>query len=284
MRKVWWILATLMIVATLGHYMSDLSAIEQCVSAGDSYHYDKHLCSKQSIYDGDTGFMNNHWPLMTMLVLSIAFLIASLIIKEPPASRKKLLMVDNYDSFTYNLVQYFGQLGLEVIVKRNDELTVEEVNEMEPDFIVISPGPCTPNESGVSIDILKELAEEYPILGVCLGHQAMAQVFGGNVIKAKQVMHGKTSEIYHNDTGVFNGLPNPFQATRYHSLVVDTPSLPKEFEITAWTEDEEGELEYIMGIKHKILKLEGVQFHPESILSEKGHQLLKNFIESGKQA
>lgn len=284
MRKVWWILATLMIVATLGHYMSDITAVEQCLDAGGSYHYDGHHCSQQSIYNGDTGFIDTHWPLITMLILSIVFLIASLIIKEPPASRKKLLMVDNYDSFTYNLVQYFGQLKLNVIVKRNDQLTVDEVRDMEPDYIVISPGPCTPDESGVSLEIIKELAEDYPILGVCLGHQAMAQVFGGKVIQAKQVMHGKTSEIYHNDTGIFNGIPNPFQATRYHSLVVDTPSLPKEFEVTAWTEDEEGELEYIMGIKHKTLKLEGVQFHPESILSEKGHQLLKSFIEAGKQA
>ena len=283
MRKVWWIFAALMIVATLGHYASDQAAIEQCLEAGGSFHYDDDYCSQKSVYEGDAGFIGNHWPLITMLLLSLGFLVATFIIKSAPVSRKKLLMVDNYDSFTYNLVQYFGQLELDVLVKRNDELTVEEVNELKPDYIVTSPGPCTPNESGVTLNILEKLATDYPILGVCLGHQAMAQVFGGTVIRAEQVMHGKTSPIYHNNTGVFEGLPNPFEATRYHSLVVDTPSLPEEFEITAWTEDVEGELEYIMGIKHKTLKLEGVQFHPESILSQKGHQLLKNFIEAGKQ-
>lgn len=283
MRKVWWIFAALMIVATSGHYASDQAAIEQCLEAGGSFHYDDDYCSQKSVYEGDAGFIGNHWPLITMLLLSLGFLVATFIIKSAPMSRKKLLMVDNYDSFTYNLVQYFGQLELDVLVKRNDELMVEEVNELKPDYIVISPGPCTPNESGVTLNILEKLATDYPILGVCLGHQAMAQVFGGTVIRAEQVMHGKTSPIYHNNTGVFEGLPNPFEATRYHSLVVDTPSLPEEFEITAWTEDEEGELEYIMGIKHKTLKLEGVQFHPESILSQKGHQLLKNFIEAGKQ-
>ena len=283
MRKVWWIFAALMIVATLGHYASDQAAIEQCLEAGGSFHYDDDYCSQKSVYEGDAGFIGNHWPLITMLLLSLGFLVATFIIKSAPVSRKKLLMVDNYDSFTYNLVQYFGQLELDVLVKRNDELTVEEVNELKPDYIVISPGPCTPNESGVTLNILEKLATDYPILGVCLGHQAMAQVFGGTVIRAEQVMHGKTSPIYHNNTGVFEGLPNPFEATRYHSLVVDTPSLPEEFEITAWTEDVEGELEYIMGIKHKTLKLEGVQFHPASILSQKGHQLLKNIIEAGKQ-
>ena len=284
MRKVWWIFAALMILATLAHYVSDQAAIEQCIETGGSFHYDDDYCSLKYRYEGDTSFVANHWPLITMLLLSLGFGIGTLIIKSPPASRKKLLMVDNYDSFTYNLVQYFGQLELDVLVKRNDELTVEEVTELKPDYIVISPGPCTPNESGVTLDILQKLATDYPILGVCLGHQAMAQVFGGKVIQAKQVMHGKTSPIYHKDSGVFAGLPNPLEATRYHSLIVDEPSLPEEFEITAWTEDEEGELEYIMGIKHKTLKLEGVQFHPESILSEKGHQLLKNFIEAGKQA
>jgi anthranilate synthase component 2 len=284
MRKVWWIFAALMIIATLGHYLSDQAAIEQCLDAGGSYHYDDDYCSQKTNYDGDTSFISNHWPLITMLLISLGFLGFSLVMKTPPKVPKKLLMVDNYDSFTYNLVQYFGQLGLTVLVKRNDELTVEEVKELNPDYIVISPGPCTPNESGITLDILKKLATDYPILGVCLGHQAMAQVFGGKVIQAKQVMHGKTSPVYHTDKGVFQGLPNPLEATRYHSLIVDEPSLPEEFEITAWTEDEEGELEYIMGIKHKTLKLEGVQFHPESILSEKGHQLLKNFIESGKQA
>lgn len=279
MRKVWWIFAALMIIATVGHYLSDQAAIEQCLDAGGSYHYDDDFCSQKTNYTGDKGFVTNHWPLITMLLISLAFVIFSFIMKNPPKIPKKLLMVDNYDSFTYNLVQYFGQLGLTVLVKRNDELTVEEVKELNPDYIVISPGPCTPNESGITIDILEKLANDYPILGVCLGHQAMAQVFGGKVIEAKQVMHGKTSPVYHTDKGVFKGLPNPLEATRYHSLIVDEPSLPEEFEITAWTEDEEGELEYIMGIKHKTLKLEGVQFHPESILSEKGHQLLKNFIE-----
>ena len=217
MRKVWWIFAALMIVATLGHYASDQAAIEQCLEAGGSFHYDDDYCSQKSVYEGDAGFIGNHWPLITMLLLSLGFLVATFIIKSAPVSRKKLLMVDNYDSFTYNLVQYFGQLELDVLVKRNDELTVEEVNELKPDYIVISPGPCTPNESGVTLNILEKLATDYPILGVCLGHQAMAQVFGGTVIRAEQVMHGKTSPIYHNNTGVFEGLPNPFEATRYHS-------------------------------------------------------------------
>lgn len=283
MRKVWWIFAGLMILTTIVHYANDQRAIEQCLEAGGSYHFDDDYCSQKEIYDGNTGFIANHTPLIIMLLISVVFGIGSIWIK-PPQQRKKLLMVDNYDSFTYNLVQYFGQLGLNVLVKRNDELTVEEVKELKPDYIVISPGPCTPNESGISLKIIEELASDYPILGVCLGHQAMAQVFGGKVIRAKQVMHGKTSPIYHKDIGVFKDLPNPLEATRYHSLVVDTPSLPEEFEITAWTEDEDGELEYIMGIKHKTLKLEGVQFHPESILSKKGHQLLKNFIEANKQA
>lgn len=278
MRKVWWIFAILMVIATLGHYIADQSAIEQCAEIGGSYQYDDDYCSQKNDYQGDEGFIANHVSLIVMLVLSLGFLAASMVIKSVPGSRKKLLMVDNYDSFTYNLVQYFGQLGLEVMVKRNDELTIEEVKTLKPDYIVISPGPCTPNESGISLQLIEKLASDYPILGVCLGHQVMAQVFGGKVIQAKQVMHGKTSPIYHNNVGVFRDLPNPLEATRYHSLIVDDSSLPEAFEITAWTEDEEGELEYIMGIKHKILQLEGVQFHPESILSEKGHQLLKNFI------
>lgn len=200
-------------------------------------------------------------------------------------------MIDNYDSFTYNLIQYFGEIslemqrfpqdglyGLELIVKRNDEITFEQVTEIDPDFIVISPGPCTPNESGISLEIIEKLAGKKPILGVCLGHQAMAQVYGGDVIKADKVMHGKTSEIYHNGKGVFKDLPNPFKATRYHSLIVKQETLPKEFEITAWTQDQNGDLEYIMGIRHKNLDLEGVQFHPESILSQHGHQILKNYL------
>lgn len=201
-------------------------------------------------------------------------------------SNQKLLMIDNYDSFTYNLVQYFGEIALEqpehnsldIIVKRNDEINLEEIIVLDPHYIVISPGPCTPNESGVSLDIIQNLAGKKPILGVCLGHQAMAQVYGGDVIKADKVMHGKTSDIYHIGKGVFEGLPNPFKATRYHSLVVTKESLPKEFEVTAWTQDQNGELEYIMGIRHKELELEGVQFHPESILSEHGHQILRNFL------
>lgn len=283
MRKVWWIFAALMVIAVTGHYLSDQSAIDQCLDAGGSYQYNDDYCSHKNNYTGDTGFFTNHIPLMVMLLLSLGFLVASVLIKSVPASRRKLLMIDNYDSFTYNLVQYFGQLGLEVEVKRNDELTIDEVTQLKPDFIVISPGPCSPNESGITLKIIEDLANDYPILGVCLGHQAMAQVFGGEIIQAKQVMHGKTSPIYHNNTGVFRDLPNPFEATRYHSLIVDNTSLPEEFEMTAWTEDEEGELEYIMGIKHKTLNLEGVQFHPESILSEKGHQLLKNFIEKVPQ-
>lgn len=208
---------------------------------------------------------------------------------------KKLLMIDNYDSFTYNLIQYFGEIGLELersskddlnglelIVKRNDEVTLEEVFKIDPDFIVISPGPCTPNESGVSLEIIEKLAGKKPILGVCLGHQAMAQVYGGDVIKADKVMHGKTSDIYHNGKGVFNNLPNPFKATRYHSLIVKQETLPEEFEITAWTQDQNGDLEYIMGIRHKNLYLEGVQFHPESILSEHGHRILINFLTDKK--
>lgn len=204
---------------------------------------------------------------------------------QPPSSQK-LLMIDNYDSFTYNLVQYFGEIALEqpennfldIIVKRNDDIALEEIIALDPNYIVISPGPCTPNESGVSLEIIKELAGIKPIFGVCLGHQAMAQAYGGDVIKADKVMHGKTSDIYHNGKGVFKDLPNPFKATRYHSLIVKEETLPEEFEITAWTQDQNGDLEYIMGIRHKELDLEGVQFHPESILSEHGHQILRNYL------
>lgn len=204
---------------------------------------------------------------------------------QPPSSQK-LLMIDNYDSFTYNLVQYFGEIALEqpennfldIIVKRNDDIDLEEIIALDPNYIVISPGPCTPNESGVSLEIIKELAGIKPIFGVCLGHQAMAQAYGGDVIKADKVMHGKTSDIYHNGKGVFKDLSNPFKATRYHSLIVKEETLPEEFEITAWTQDQNGDLEYIMGIRHKELDLEGVQFHPESILSEHGHQILRNYL------
>ena len=184
-----------------------------------------------------------------------------------------LLMIDNYDSFTYNLVQYFGELGAEVQVYRNDEITVEEVAKLAPERIVISPGPCTPNEAGISVPLIKEFAGKTPILGVCLGHQSIGQAFGGKIIHAKQLMHGKTSMIQHKDLGVFAGLPNPFRATRYHSLVIERDTLPDCLEITAWTDDGE-----IMGVRHKTLAVEGVQFHPESILTEHGHAMLANFL------
>nr|6QUR_A Chain A, Glutaminase [synthetic construct] len=186
-----------------------------------------------------------------------------------------ILMIDNYDSFTYNLVQYLGELGEEVVVYRNDEITIAEIEKLKPDHLVISPGPCTPNEAGISLEVIKHFAGKIPILGVCLGHQSIGQAFGGKIVRAKQVMHGKTSEIYHNNKGVFKGLNNPFEATRYHSLVVERETLPDCLEITAWTETDEGE---IMGIRHKTLPIEGVQFHPESILTEQGHELLKNFL------
>ena len=189
-----------------------------------------------------------------------------------------LLMIDNYDSFTYNVVQYLGELGADVEVFRNDEISVDEITAKNPTHIVISPGPCTPNEAGISMQVIKQFAGKIPILGVCLGHQSIAQAFGGKVIRSKQVMHGKTSLVHHNGLGVFKGLKKPFVATRYHSLVVEGSSLPDDFAITAWTEDEEGGMDEIMGIKHKSLDVEGVQFHPESILSEHGHDLLKNFL------
>ena len=184
-----------------------------------------------------------------------------------------LLMIDNYDSFTYNLVQYLGELGQEVVVYRNDEIDLARVAELKPRYIVISPGPCTPNEAGISVPLIKEFAGKVPILGVCLGHQSIGQAFGGNIIHAKQLMHGKTSSIFHKDAGVFRGLPNPFTATRYHSLVIERETIPDCLEITAWTEDQE-----IMGVRHKTLPIEGVQFHPESILTEYGHELLDNFL------
>jgi len=190
----------------------------------------------------------------------------------------KLVMIDNYDSFTYNLVQYFAELGADVHVVRNDELSVQDVIDMQPDKLVISPGPCTPTEAGISLELIKTLAGKLPILGVCLGHQSIGEVFGGKVVHAKQIMHGKTSPMFHNDTGVFKGLSNPFKATRYHSLVIEKDSLPDCLEITAWTQTDEGELDEIMGLRHKELDVEGVQFHPESILTEHGHDLLKNFL------
>jgi len=183
-------------------------------------------------------------------------------------------MIDNYDSFTYNLVQYFGELGEDVVVFRNDEITPDEVTQLRPAHIVISPGPCTPTEAGVSVSMIARYSGQIPILGVCLGHQSIGQAFGGRIVHARQLMHGKTSPIFHSNTGVFRGLPNPFTATRYHSLVIERDSLPACLEITAWTEDGE-----IMGVRHKTLPIEGVQFHPESILTEHGHKLLENFLE-----
>jgi len=186
-----------------------------------------------------------------------------------------LLIIDNYDSFTYNLVQYFGELDQDVVVIRNDEKSVEDIDQLSPDYLVISPGPCTPNEAGVSVQAVQHFAGQIPVMGVCLGHQSIGQAFGGRVVHAQQLMHGKTSMIYHNNDGVFHDLPSPFQATRYHSLVLEQSSLPGCFEITAWTDDDE-----IMAIRHLDLAVEGVQFHPESILTQHGHSLLKNFLDS----
>jgi anthranilate synthase/aminodeoxychorismate synthase-like glutamine amidotransferase len=190
-----------------------------------------------------------------------------------------LLMLDNYDSFTYNLVQYFGELGADVHVHRNDKITIAEIEALNPEKIVISPGPCTPNEAGISLEVIKYFAGKKPILGVCLGHQSIAQAFGGDIIHASEIMHGKTSPIHHNNSSVFKGLDNPVTATRYHSLVIDKNTIPDCFEITAWTQTDEGEFDEIMGIRHKTLPIEGVQFHPESILTEQGHELLKNFLD-----
>ena len=189
-----------------------------------------------------------------------------------------LLMIDNYDSFTWNLVQYLGELGQEVRVVRNDALDVAAIRALRPQRIVISPGPCTPNEAGVSLDVLRELSGELPILGVCLGHQALGQAFGGKVVRARQIMHGKTSPIRHTGAGVFRGLPDAFAATRYHSLVVAKDSVPDCLEVTAWTERADGGIDEIMGLRHKTLPVEGVQFHPESILTQHGHDLLRNFL------
>ena len=200
---------------------------------------------------------------------------------SPPLSKGgiKVVMVDNYDSFTYNLVQYLGELGADVTVVRNDQVTVEDIEKLAPDKIVISPGPCTPKEAGVSVEAILKFAKRTPILGVCLGHQSIGYAFGGNIIHAKSIMHGKTSPIYHHNIGVFKGLTNPFTATRYHSLVIEQATLPECLEITAWTQDEAGKLDEIMGVRHKTLDIEGVQFHPESILTEFGHELLRNFLE-----
>jgi anthranilate synthase component 2 len=190
-----------------------------------------------------------------------------------------LLMIDNYDSFTYNLVQYFGELGVEVEVHRNDQISIDEIEKRNPEYLVISPGPCTPNEAGISIDAIKHFADKLPILGVCLGHQSIGQAFGGNIIHANEIMHGKTSMIHHHDSGVFTGISIPFEATRYHSLVIEKDSIPDCLEITAWTENEKGGMDEIMGVRHKEYNIQGMQFHPESILTESGHKLLKNFLD-----
>jgi anthranilate synthase component 2 len=194
-----------------------------------------------------------------------------------------ILMIDNYDSFTYNLVQYLGELGAEVETVRNDAITTAQICELNPAGIVISPGPCTPDDAGISLAVVAELGESYPILGVCLGHQCIGQVFGGRVVRADKVMHGKTSMMHHRNQGVFSGLPQPFEATRYHSLVLQKDAIPECLEITAWTETEDGELEEVMGLKHASLQIEGVQFHPESILTHCGHDLLQNFINTTRQ-
>lgn len=189
-----------------------------------------------------------------------------------------LLMIDNYDSFTYNLVQYFGELGQQVEIYRNDYIDLETIETLNPDYLVISPGPCTPTEAGISVDAIRHFAGKIPILGVCLGHQSIGQAFGGKIVRAKQVMHGKTSPVYHKDEGVFKDLPNPVQTTRYHSLVIEQETLPDCLEVTAWTQDETAGLDEIMGVRHKEFAIEGVQFHPESILTDQGHKMLANFL------
>ena len=190
-----------------------------------------------------------------------------------------ILMIDNYDSFTYNLVQYLGELGADVQVRRNDQITVGQAAALKPSHIVLSPGPCTPNEAGICLPLIRELAGKFPILGVCLGHQSIGQAFGGKVVRAREVMHGKTSPIHHKGQGVFRGLREPFTATRYHSLIVESDSFPQDLEVTAWTQ-QDGRRDEVMGLKHKSLPIEGVQFHPESILTEHGHDLLRNFLEA----
>ena len=189
-----------------------------------------------------------------------------------------ILMLDNYDSFTYNLVQYLGELGADVAVHRNDQITVDDIKAMNPERIMLSPGPCTPSEAGICLETIETFAGKLPLFGVCLGHQSIGQAFGGKIIRAKQIMHGKTSLIHHTSKGVFAGLNNPYTATRYHSLVIEAATLPDCLEVTAWTENDDGSMDEIMGIRHKTLDIEGVQFHPESILSEHGHDMLKNFL------
>ena len=193
-----------------------------------------------------------------------------------------LLMIDNYDSFTYNVVQYIGELGYDVTVFRNDVISIQEIQNLSPSQIVISPGPCTPNEAGISMEVVRYFTGKIPILGICLGHQSIGQVFGGNIKKARKVMHGKLSQIHHISDGIFRNLQTPFKATRYHSLVIDKKQLPDCLEITAWTEDEAGETDEIMGVRHKEFEVEGVQFHPESILSDYGHEILKNFLDKNE--
>ena len=191
-----------------------------------------------------------------------------------------LLFIDNYCSFTYNQTHYFGNLGEDIVIHRNDEITIAEIEKLNPTKIVVSSGPCTPNEAGVSLELIKHFAGKIPILGICLGHQSIGQAFGSKIVHAKNIMHGKTSEIYHNSQGLFRNLPSPYTAVRYHSLVIDPESLPDCLEITAWTQTKDGKIEEIMGVKHKEFDVEGVQFHPESLMTEYGHALFKNFLES----
>lgn len=191
-----------------------------------------------------------------------------------------LLMIDNYDSFTYNIVQYLGELGSRVVVQRNDEIEIDEIESLAPSHIVISPGPCTPNEAGISMQVVERFAGTVPILGICLGHQSIGQVYGGRIVRARSVMHGKTSMIHHKHEGVFENLESPFEATRYHSLVIENETLPECLELTAWTESDDGEVDQIMGVRHRTLGVEGVQFHPESIVTQHGHELLRNFLNS----
>ena len=190
-----------------------------------------------------------------------------------------ILMIDNYDSFTYNLVQYLGELGAEALVKRNDEISLDDIEKLAPERIMISPGPCTPTEAGISLDVINHFKGKLPIFGVCLGHQSIGQAFGGKIVRAKQIMHGKTSDIYHNNSGIFKGLEDPFEATRYHSLVIEQATLPDCLEVTAWTRDDHGGVDEIMGVRHREFAIEGVQFHPESILTEHGHDMLQNFLD-----
>ena len=190
-----------------------------------------------------------------------------------------VLMIDNYDSFTYNIVQYFGELGQDIEVFRNDQITLDDIAARQPRYLVIGPGPCSPTEAGVSLQVIRQFAGRIPLLGVCLGHQAIGQAFGGRVVRARQVMHGRLSAMYHSHVGIFAGLPSPFEATRYHSLVVDRDSLPAELEMTCWTQHDDGSVDEIMGLRHRHLPVEGVQFHPESILSQHGHQIFRNFLE-----